>query len=247
MSRLSSIPILFVVECVFLLLAANLAENRRRHSARIRNAVLLIIVSLLIWGVVSAYLALSGIYAAPSFLALLPGLWLPIIPLSIVGFVLLLFPFTRSSFHQIALAIPPHWWVGIQSLRMFTLGTLLKTIVGEFPVHVELAIGLTDLVFGVSAMFLYPLAQTRRISTDALALWHIVGVLIVIVPGELAIQTGLPGRLQIFSTSPTAEVMLAFPMVLAPTLVVPIFLMLNMLGAYAALLAKGRLNKTPTA
>jgi hypothetical protein len=60
------------------------------------------------------------------------------------------------------------------------------------------------------------------------------GVLLIVIPGEIAIQTGLPGRFHVFATQPTSEVMLDFPIVLAPSLVVPVFLLLNILGVYAA-------------
>ena len=39
----------------------------------------------------------------------------------------------------------------------------------RIPLHVELAIGLTDIAFGLSATLLYPFARSGRISADALA------------------------------------------------------------------------------
>lgn len=74
----------------------------------------------------------------------------------------------------------------------------------------------------------------RKISADALILWHITGIVIVAVPGVLAIQAGLPGAMQVFSQPPTAEIMLEYPMVLGPSLVVPLFFLFNGLGAWAA-------------
>lgn len=244
MIEFSSIPFLFIAQSLFLLTAAS-HTKRRMRSPHTGSTGIIVISSLSLWGGLSTYLSTSGVYATSAFLSLMPGLWLPFIPFIIVGLILLALPFTRISVQDVALAVPSHWWVGIQALRILALGTLLKTTTGHFPVHVELAVGLTDAAFGMSGVFIYRLAKSHRISVDALALWHVVGLLIIMLPGELAIQTGLPGKLQIFSAPPTAEIMLAFPMVLAPSLVVPIFLMLNILGAYAALRSEHLGSKKP--
>ena len=235
MSMISSVPFLFAAQVLFLLKADQFAQKQGTSSHYSRKAVLITITALTLWGCLSAALSLGGLYDDLSFLSMLPGLWLPLVPIVIAGLVLLFLPLARTRFHQIALAVPPQWWIGIQTLRLFAVGTLIKTVIGQFPVHVELAIGLTDLAFGLSAAVLFSVVKARRMAADAIALWHIVGILIILIPGELAVQTGLPGGLQVFSNPPTAEVMLDFPMVLAPTLVVPVFLMLNALGAYAAL------------
>ncbi|MEM8837695.1 MAG: hypothetical protein AAGE89_06355, partial [Pseudomonadota bacterium] len=78
----------------------------------------------------------------------------------------------------------------------------------------------------------------NAISPDALVIWHLVGVLIILVPGGLAIQSGLPGPLQVFKDHPTSEVMFDWPMVMALSLVVPAFLLLNIFAAFAALRAR---------
>ncbi len=223
---LSTIPLVFVVQSIFL---AVLTKKATRSS----SAISLILLSLCLWGGVSFSLAVVGAYDSEIFLSLLPGFWLPAVPIGIVG-VLLGLPPVRSAVIQIALLTPPHWFVAIQALRVTALGTLIKTIQGEFPLHVEIAVGLNDIVYGLSAVLLYPLARQGQLSAYALMIWHWVGFLLVVVPGEIAIQTGLPGPLQIFDDPPTAEKMLDLWMVLAPSLVVPIFLMLNLLAIFSA-------------
>ena len=208
--------------------------DRLRGQSRARTAAVAIALALCIWGLVSSVLAIVGVYDGARFLSSLPGLWLPAVPILLVGILVFVLPFIRSGVHDMARTAPAHWLVGIQTLRLAAIGTLIKTINGEFPLHVELAIGLTDIAFGLSATLLYPFARSGRISADALAVWHMTGVLLIVIPGEIAIQTGLPGRLHVFATPPTSEVMLDFPIVLAPSLVVPVFLLLNILGVYAA-------------
>ena len=82
-----------------------------------------------------------------------PGFWFPAVPILLVGILLFVLPFIRSGVHDIARTAPAHSLVGIQALHLAAIGTLIKTINGEFPLHVELAIGLTDIVFGLSATF----------------------------------------------------------------------------------------------
>lgn len=228
MELLSAIPFLFAAQVMFLIFIA-----RRAQSLSLSFWTL--VLALVVWGGASASMALAGVYRHPDFLALLPGLWLPATPFLIVA-TLMIVPLVRRTIVRTADTTPAHWLVGIQVLRIFALGTLFKTAQGSFPLHVELAIGLTDLVFGVSALILFAYTRREQVSADALLIWHVVGVLIILVPGELAIQSGLPGRLQAFeyAGSHSSAPLLDFPMVLAPSLIVPLFLLLNLFGAFAA-------------
>ncbi len=223
---ISSLPILFIIQCTFLLLAVRLA--RGTYAAPV-----FLVGLLTMWGVVNIYFAVAGVYLHSTFLALYPGFWLPLVPLLLV-FSALSVKSVRHTLHSLAMRVPMTWFAGIQVLRIAAIGTLYKTMKGEFPVHIELAIGIVDLLFGLSAVLIYHLCKTRKISSDGLIIWHIMGIIIVAIPGVLAIQAGLPGPMQVFSDPPTAEIMLKYPMVLGPSLVVPIFFLFNMLGAWAA-------------
>ena len=138
-------------------------------------------------------LAIVGVYDGARFLSSLPELWLPAVPHP-PGILVFVLPFIRSGMHDMARTAPAHWLVGIQTVRLAAIGTLIKTINGEFPLHVELAIGLTDIAFGLSATLLYPLARSGRISADALAVWHMTGVLLIVIRVRSLFQTGLPGQ-----------------------------------------------------
>ena len=223
---LSSLPVLYIVQCTFLLLAV--------RQVRVSYAAPVFLVGLItVWGVVSIYLAVAGVYLHDTFLALYPGLWLPLVPLLLVALALSA-KSIRHKLHSLAMRVPMTWFAGIQILRIAAIGTLYKTLKGEFPVHIELAIGIADLLFGLSAVLIFYLCKNKKISNDALMLWHVMGVIIVAIPGVFAIQAGLPGPMQVFRDPPTAEIMLKYPMVLGPSLVVPVFFLFNMLGAWAA-------------
>lgn len=224
---MTTLPFLLMAQLAFLLGAA------RRAGALVWPLLLLAGV-LLVWGAASTALALNGIYDDPRLLALLPGFWLSAVPFVLVAVTILAVAPLRAALWSIATAVPEHWFVGIQVLRLAALGTLIKTVQGAFPLTVEAAIGLTDIAFGLSALLLYRLARNGRLSPDALMIWHLVGALLVLIPGGLSIQTNLPGPLHIVEAPDVTGAIFDFPMVLAPSLVVPVFLMLNLLGAFAA-------------
>lgn len=204
-----------------------------RHAKVKYTAPVVLVGAITVWGVVSVYLAVAGLYLHSTFLALYPGFWLPLVPLLLVALALSA-KSIRHTLYSLAMRVPMSWFAGVQLLRIAAIGTLFKTMNGEFPVHIELAIGIVDLLFGLSAVLIFYLCKNKKISNDALMLWHIIGVIIVAIPGVFAIQAGLPGPMQVFSDPPTAEIMLKYPMVLGPSLVVPVFFLFNMLGAWAA-------------
>ena len=234
MSWFSSIPLLFLAQFLFLAAAARRAAAGAPRPSHAMTATVAVGGALLAWGVASGWLALSGVYDSDAFLGLLPGLWITTISMMIVLLLILVVGPVRIGLGEILRETPAHWLVGIQVLRISALGTLIRSLQNEFPHHVEIAIGLPDLAYGISALFIYPLARAGRLSSDALIIWHAVGILLLVVAGPASIQTGLPGPLQLFHEPPTAETMFDFPMVLAPSVVVPAFMMLNLLGIAAA-------------
>ncbi|MEM9122163.1 MAG: hypothetical protein AAGB03_02470 [Pseudomonadota bacterium] len=229
----SSIPLLLAGECAFMLIAAGHAA-RARKSATPWFASGILCTVLVGWGIASLALEARGFYDNPQFLALWPGFVTPLIPIGLLSLCLLIAP-VRRGLVAIADTTPAHWFVLVQTLRIAAIGTLYKTWTGAFPVHVELAVGLNDLAFGLSALAVYALARAERLSSDALVIWHAVGVALIVIPGEIAIQMGLHGPIQHFSEAPTTEVMFDSPLVLAPSAVVPAFVLLNLFAIYAAL------------
>lgn len=234
MNWFSSIPLLYLAQVLFLAAAARRVAARSPHRSHAMTATVTIGAALLAWGAASGWLALSGVYDSDAFLSLLPGLWITTVSMAIVLTLILLVHPVRTGLGEILRGTPAHWLVGIQALRVSALGTLIRSLQNEFPHHVEIAIGLPDLAYGISALFLYPVAKAGRLSSDALVVWHAVGILLLVVAGPASIQTGLPGPFQLFHEPPTAETMFDFPMVLAPSVVVPVFMMLNLLGIAAA-------------
>lgn len=223
MEHLSLIPFIFLAQLGFLFA---MAKRGAQNGGGPLWPVMIPIGILIAWAFLSAYCAITGVYDSAWFLATWPGLWAPMIPFFLILPLLALAP-VRRCLMEGAAATPAHWFVAIQALRVGAIGTLIKTIQGEFPLHVELAIGLTDLAFGISAVAIYSYVKAGKISSDALIVWHRVGILIIALPAGLAIQASLPGALSEFGGLPASSIMFDYPMALAPTLVVPVSLLLS--------------------
>ena len=224
----SSIPFLIAAILSALYLFARRARTDGRISRRglaVFGGYLLVIA---LWSLVSAYLAWSGAYVTQAALALMPGLWLNLVPL------VLALPFLAGSaaFRHALIGIadytPHHWVVYLQALRIFAVGTMIETARGTFPLYFELGLGITDLAFGLSALFVAPAVRAGRMSRRALGIWHLIGFAIIALPAGLLMQMGLPGPIFVFDTPPTAEALFAFPMALAPTVAVPLLILVNL-------------------
>lgn len=82
--------------------------------SRARLAAWPAVLALLAWGLLSSWLATTGVYDAPRFLRALPGLWLPAIPIALVGALILFVPSARSGFLDIARAAPAPAFIAVQ-------------------------------------------------------------------------------------------------------------------------------------
>jgi CheY-like chemotaxis protein len=111
------------------------------------------------------------------------------------------------------------------------IGTIIKAVAGQFPAYFAFLVGAPDLLFGLSALILGWQASVRNLSQRFLIAWNLIGVA-VILPAAPLIQLGLPGPIQIFTSEPTAEKLFDFPMVLAPSIIVPTLVLLNLVTAW---------------
>lgn len=225
--QLSTIPFLLTGLLGFVGWLALRAERRGSITGRQRWAILSVLIVLAAWAALSAYLALRGIYSSNEFLQWLPGLWLPLIPFAIIGAAVAAFGTFRRALHGILDATPPVWLVYLQAARISAIGTLIKTLQGKFPIHFELGVGLPDLLFGLSALWMARAVNRGRIGWRGLAIWNVSGFVVVALPALFLMQMGLPGPMQMFTGPPASEALLVYPMALAPTVIVPFFLLMN--------------------
>ena len=225
------IPLLIVFQLLCLPFLAWKARHGGLISKTQMRATILPIAGLTIWTAIAVILGILGIYESEKFYQLYPALWMPAIPIAIV-FASLALPMGRKGIASILDVTPAHWLAFFQAGRISAIGTAYHTLQGNFPLYFEVIVGIPDLCFGLSALIIGILAMQQKIRSRALITWHLIGCLIIVPTAPLLLQLGLPGSLQIFTEPPTAEVVYRFPMSLAPIMVVPTFVIFNLLGIW---------------
>ncbi len=230
----SLIPFLFALQVVFL---AHYIIRARRHDLATKAEAFGLafgVFVLIAWFGTSWALGQSGYYLREGFLKTFPGLWLSMVPVVLAVTTWVVVPTLRSGLPKMLDAIPRESWAWLQVLRIAAIGTLLKTFSGEFPIYFELFVGVPDLIFGVSAVFVALSCRRGTMSARRFRVWNLIGAGIIVLPAGIIIQMGLPGAMQVFTEEPTTIEVLRFPMVLAPSVVVPLFVLFNLLAAWRA-------------
>ena len=231
MRNLSTTPLLFVAILALIALAVRRVRVQGYLNLRGARAIYALLTLLFAWGVATSMLAIGGVYASPSFFSLLPGLWLPLIPFLMAIGATLIFPVLREALRCVVDNTPKSWSIFPHGLRILAIGTIIKAVAGQFPAYFAFLVGAPDLLFGGSALILGWQASVRHLSQRFLIAWNLIGVA-VILPAAPLIQLGLPGPIQIFTSEPTAEKLFDFPMVLAPSIIVPTLVLLNLVTAW---------------
>lgn len=228
---LSSLPFLFALEVT--LLAAFGARALRRHQidAGFFTGLLGIVVILTGWGGMTAWLAWRGVYQSEAFLAAWPAFWITMVPPIVCMAPWLVSRGVRVQFRALIDDTPAHWLTGFQALRMAAIGGVVKGYGGTFSGYYALFIGVPDFLYGVSAFALTLWGAKRAAPEKLLLVWHLLGAVIIVPFGVVLLQIGLPGPAQVFGGEPDITSIFAFPMALAPTLVVPIFVVVNLMVA----------------
>ena len=225
------IPVLIICELLFFPFLAWKARRDRNINTRQMTATFLPFFGLFLWTIITVILGISGIYDSENFYKLYPALWIPAIPM-IVVFASLGIPIVLKGIRSVLDITPAYWLVFFQAGRISAIGTLYHTLQGTFPLYFEIIVGIPDLCFGISALVMGILTMQRKISSQTLIIWHIIGCIIIVPTAPLLLQLGLPGSWQIFVEQPTAQAIYKFPMSLAPTLVVPTFVIFNLLAVW---------------
>jgi len=238
--KISLVHVLIVIQLGFLAVTGHRAY-KSRHLARAGLIAIYGLATLLAaWAVLSAYLAATGVYTTERFLRTMPGLWLPLVPVALIVIPAVIIPPVRRALLAIAGETPRVWFAYLQALRISALGTAIKTLQGAFPLAFELFVGIPDLLFGLSALWVALALKKNRISDRVWVTWNAVGAAIILVIGLPVLNMSLPGALEVFSTPPTFLMALAYPLALAPTVAVPLFV------AYNIFAIMGSINKWDT-
>lgn len=229
--HLSLTPFLLAAELGFLFL---LAVHSQRLTLPRPNMlpVRIYLVWLVAYGVATSVLGAHGLYIHPDILALLPGLWLQLITVAAAVLPAVLFASVRNGLRLMVDTTPWHWFAWFHVMRIAALGTAVKTMWGEFPLYFELLVGVPDLAFGLSALWIVSKAKRGALSTEAFLRWNLIGLLVIVPSAPILLQLGLPGPLQVFTGEPDARAVYTYPMSIAPMMGVPLFALINMWVAW---------------
>lgn len=222
--QLSLAPILLAIELGFLLALV-------RHGGRtapVGGPAHAYWLWLVAYGVTASALGAHGVYIAEGLLRWLPALWLQVVTVAACVMPVLWSERVRADLRQIADATPWHWFAYFHALRIAALGTVYKTWIGEFPAYFELLVGVPDLLFGMSAVWVGRKAQRGEISRREFFYWNLLGALVIVPAAPILLQLGLPGPMQIFESLPDARAVFTYPMCIASMVGVPLFVLVNL-------------------
>lgn len=239
--KFTTIPLLVIAIVVFVVIVTRRLEKRSLLAPSEARSIYVLLAVLVLLGIINASLALKGIYTSAEFLSLLPGLWLPLVPIILTISSVLIFPSLRAALRTLVDHTPPHQLIYLHALRILAIGSIFKAMAGEFPKYFAYFIAVPDMLFGLSALLVGYIAYRGSLSHRSLLVWNLIGASIIALPAAPLLQMGLPGPIQIFTSEPTAQALFEFPMVIAPSLVVPWFLLFNLMVIWRSLeTLKGR-------
>lgn len=119
----------------------------------------------------------------------------------------------------------------MHALRIAAVGGVAKGFAGVLPASFAFPVGIPDLLFGVSTLLIGVFWPNGGLSRRTLIVWNIVGIAVILPAAPLLMQMGLPGPLYTLTSAPDARGLFEFPLVLAPTLIVPFFIFTNAVHA----------------
>ena len=240
--QLSLAPILLAVELGFLF-ALTWQQGRRTGGHGPLGPVYVFLAWVTAYAIATTVLGIRGAYISDDLMPWLPGLWLQLVTVVVCVAPVLLVASLRQGLREIFDGTPWHWIAGFHALRIAALGTAYKTAVGAFPLYFELLVGVPDLAFGLSALWIAQKARTGELSARSFLIWNLVGALIIVPSAPILLQLGLPGPLQLFASLPDARAVYTYPMSIAPMIGVPLFVLVNLWLAWR-LWERGALHQT---
>lgn len=218
------------VLCVLLIVAVRSAVQKTKSNSRI---VVYTAIGIIFWLFATASVAMTGFLW--QFDAKPPRLVLLVVP-TVVGLIIV----ARSSRAGALLdALSPAWIVGFQAFRIVMEIILWQLFLANIiPVQMTFE-GLNfDILVGLTALPIAWLLVKKRCSRNVLVTWNLVSMIILLNIVVVSLLSS-PVPFRVFMNEPANTVILSFPFVWLPTVVVP----LAFLGHIASLRQSGKLKK----
>ena len=220
--KFSIVPVFIAAVFIFPILLTLRAQKLGLINQKEALGVYSLLVALALWTGVAISMGVQGLHV--SLMTRIPLLWQATVAVGIEVIAFTLFPVVRRGLLGIAIGTPMRWLVLFQVLRIAAIGSVIKALKGEISSAFPLWAGIPDLLFGASALLLGLVMSRRTLPDRFLITWNVIGVAIILLPlfAMMPYWMNEPGFVFIFE----------FPMVMAPSIVVPMFISLNALMAW---------------
>jgi hypothetical protein len=207
-----------------------------RRGARVlglppeRRTSLLVTTGTLLgaWLVLAFWLGAAGVYRGSTESAL-PAVWLALAVLLpiVIGLTIVA---TSKTARDILAATPQHLLIGVQVYRVLGVIFLVLFAQGRMPGEFAIPAGWGDLLVGVSAPLLAWLYRSDPVRWRGLAvLWSVFGLADLAVAITMGVLTA-PGGAQRLALDAPNSLIASFPLVLVPTVLVPVSILLHLLS-----------------
>ena len=223
----STLPFLFVTQVVLMALAVRSAQRTDRLSPGRAGPLYIVIALLVLWAPISAVFALKGAYTQPAVLERLPGLWITMVPVLVLMIPWAFSADFRDSIHSVVDAVGVHTVMLFEGLRVLAIGGIIKGLKGEFSPEIAFYLGIPDFAFGALSLLAGYLLYRKSLDLKWVLALNLYGFVIIVPGGLVLMNLGIPGPWHIIHSTPDMVSMFEYPMALAPTVVVPIFITLN--------------------
>ena len=138
-----------------------------------------------------------------------------------------LIPAVRGSVLTAAYHTSDLQLINFHILRLLAIGTFIKFLQGELPLHFVILGSVPDFLFALSAVVLAILSTSGPLDHSYLIVWHLIGFFIFMGPG-IAMFLSVPSPIRIYHNQPDPAVVFRFPMLLAPNFTVPLFMLAHL-------------------
>lgn len=192
------------------------AGNRSLRVAMITGAV------FGAWLLASTALAEAGVYIGRAD-QLVPSLGIALLAVVVGGLLATRIPAISASLNG------PHVLERLTAIQTFrVLGGVFVIVMalGHLPAAFAIPAGLGDVAVGVAAPFVARAIARGTATRAGIYAFHLLGMLDLVVAVTIGTMAA-PGPVQLLDVSPTTEQMTVLPLVLVPTVAVPIAFVLH--------------------
>lgn len=133
----------------------------------------------------------------------------------------------RDGVVAAASAVPDVHLAAVHELRLLAIGTVVKYLQRQLPLHFVILGSLPDVLFAVSVVVVTVLAARAPVDSQFLLVWHATGAFVFFGAG-LSMFFSVPSPLRLFTSQPDASLVFRFPMVVAPNVTVPLFMLAHL-------------------